>query len=921
MPETALRSVRGGKLLIVSVALVGGLLILARLAGDLYVESLWYREAGYFPVFFRRLAWFWGTRLVAGAFVAVALVASLRLVARTLGGIQIKRRFGNLEISEQLPKSYVWWGIVGTSVLLGAWFGGSVPENMSWAILAALQNVQWGVSDPVLGRDASFYVFVLPLLRSGLTFLMVVTFLVFTVTTGGYAATGAVRWGRRGIVMGEQARVHLGALVAFFVLLLAVRFWLARSILLLSGNSGVQGIFGYADAEARLPALRAMTLVTAAAAGGLMWGVWKNRLVPVIAGLGAVVIGSLVGVNFYPSLVQRLRVEPNELARETPYIEHNIRFTRMGFGLSQMERVRFEYEARDTTDWGAAFEQFEGLPVWTPATLLTTFRELEARFPYYQFENVDFDRYPSAEGGEPVPVAVSVREIDPGGIQDPNWQNLTLRERYIVGMGAVASAANRSTEQGRPLMYLTAIPPEFVGGPAAPQALRLTRPAVFFGSREQRYAVVNAAVNAGPGDGGLIQGVPGIDFPEGILMDAVARKLALAWYFRDASLLLASEVTDSSRFVFRRRVVERAEAIAPFFRYTESPYPVVHEGRIVWVLEGFTATRAFPLASPQEMDRQRASWVRNSVKVTVDAVTGETRFYALAEPDPLREAYARAFPGLLRPIDEMPAELRRHLRYPKALLNVQSRVLLQYHQETAPRFHGQEDVWALPYELFRSTNPIPYQPEYGFYRLPGGEKPTFNLTTAFVPEARPNLTGVLVGRLEEDGTPRLVLYDVPVEDQAPGPSQVEALVEQDPVISQQFSLWRTGGSEVWTGHLHLVPVGNQLLYMEPVFLAAETEAIPELRRYVVSDGRRVSMEPTLEGAVAVLAGDEQLVRRAAPPESVLPTPQGDVRWPREALELLQEAEAHLRGGDWQGFGQALDRLRTMLERIASGGSP
>jgi uncharacterized membrane protein (UPF0182 family) len=929
MAETSLRSLRGGKLLIVSLAVVGGLLILGRLLSELYVDLLWYRSTGYTPVFLRRVTWLWGIRAFWGLVVVVALVASLRLVARTLAGIQIKRRFGNLEISEQLPRTYVWWGIVGVSLLMGAWFGGSIREPVAWAVMAALQQVEWGLVEPVLGRDVSYYVFSLPLLGTVVGYLMVLVFLVFTMSTAGYAATGAVRWGRGGIIMGHQPRIHLGALVATFLALMAVRFWLSRPGLLLSGESAVTtswgaSIFGYADAEARLPALRLMTGVTLFAAAALMWGVWRNRLIPVVAALGSVVIGSLVVLQFYPSLVQRFRVAPNELEWETPYIEHNLHFTRLGFALSELERGVFRVQSGDSTDWGMARTQFVGLPVWHSETLKTTFQATESRFAYYQFQTADFTRY-ALEDGRQIPVAISVREIDPLPLQDESWQNLHLRDLYIQGRGAVAVAASERTPEGRPPMYLYGNPPEFTSGPA-PQGLRLSRPSVYFGSRSesgsQEYVIVNAAAPGAAGEN--VEGTAGVDFPEGIPLDSPLKKLTLAWRFRDPNLLFTSQISDSSRLVFLRNVVARAQEIAPFFRYDAVPYPVIVDGRIFWILEGFTATRQFPLSSavdPETPPRGRqVSYLRNSLKVTVDAVTGDTRFYALPESDPLRDAYARAFPGLLRPLDQMPEGLRAHLRYSKTMLATQAAVLQEYHQETAPRFHGRQDVWTAPEEYFQSTTPERYTPEFGIYKLPGEERPTFNLTTAFVPAGRQNLAALLVGRVEPDGGARLSLYDIPVEDQALGPHQVEALVEQEPEISQQFALWRGAGSQVWTGRLHIVPVGTRLFYMEPVLLAATDNAIPELRRFVVSDGRRVSMAPTLDEAIAALAGDAPPGPRMEDVEGRgFTAPQDTSGWPREALELLDLAERRLRGGDWTGFGVALEELRRLLERITPPG--
>jgi hypothetical protein len=308
--------------------------------------------------------------------------------------------------------------------------------------------------------------------------------------------------------------------------------------------------------------------------------------------------------------------------------------------------------------------------------------------------------------------------------------------------------------------------------------------------------------------------------------------------------------------------------------------------------------------------------VRASVKITVDALTGETAVYRVDDDDPLLEAWSRVFPGLLRPLDEMPESLRAHVRYPRALLELQAEVLLQYHQDTAARFHGQQDVWASPQELAEGVQPVPYRPEYGIYRIPGEEAPEFLLSTVFVPAGRQNLTALLVARCDPPAYGELVLYDIGVEEQVPGPRQVEALVEQDPIISQQLSLWRQGGSQVWSGHLHAVPVGSALLYMEPIFLAAEADAIPELRRFVVSDGTRVAMEPTLAEALAALA-------RAAPPGVASDPGMRGVgeggSWPREALDLLEGAEERLRQGDWAGFGEALERLRTLLREMTARG--
>jgi len=939
---------------LIALAGVAFVFLLGGLATELWVDILWHGALDVLPIFWRQALWGWGTRLAAAFFVGVVVFVNLRVVSGTLRGIQIRQKLGNLVISQELPKRYVVLGMLGISALLALWVGAAVSDQSGIDLLLALRSGSWGVTDPVLGRDASFYVFLLPLLRGAVALGLVTAFLVFASCVAGYIATGALRWGEDGLSIGDRPRKHLGLVFASFFLLLALQFWLSRYGLLQFGNSEVQGIFGFADAEARLPGLHFLTVLSVVGAVLVLFGAWRDRLGWLGGGVALVALGGLVVGQLYPSLVQRFRVAPNELARETPYIEHNIEFTRMGFGLDALERSGFDYSPPGTgpsatpIDWSAALEQFDGLPVWTDNTLLTTFRELLARFQYYNFETLAMDRYPvpTADGGTRLePVAISVREIEESEIPDPNWQNLHLRERFIQGYGVVASAAAGRTPEGRPSLYVSALPPApgeedpDVPDPDAPPttaldaalgtpaSLVLDQPAIYIGTRSQPYAIVT------PNDRTFLsadgtRGEPGVDFPRGIELSSIARKLAAAWIFEDADILFAQEVTNESRLVFRRSLSERVGRIAPFFEYSD-PYPVVHEGRVVWILEGYTATRGFPLSRAIDLGfRRSANYMRNSVKVTVDAVTGQVNFYEVPGDDPLLDAYRAAFPDLVRPFEEMPEGLRGHLRYPKTLIDVQAEILLQYHQDTAPQFHGQQDVWETPRELSQTTNAVPFRPEYGIFRLPGDEAEDFHLTTGFVPAGRQNLTAILSGRLTPEGHPQLRLFDVPLEEQVPGPRQVEALIEQDPEISQQFSLWRTGGSQVWTGHLHLVPVGPHILYMEPVFLAAEADAIPQLRGFVVSDGNRVSMEPGLRGAVEAISGavlGAEGPDAAAPGEAAAdpgaPGPEAGItaRWPVEALQLLDEAERRLREGDYQGFGQALAELRDLLRSLGEGG--
>ncbi|HSG48269.1 MAG TPA: UPF0182 family protein, partial [Longimicrobiales bacterium] len=725
MSDPTLRRLKRGRFFIILLAGAAVLLLASRVVAGLYVDALWFAEVGYGTVFWKDLRWVWGLRAVMALAVAAALYVNLRVVAGSLGTLQIRRRFGNLEIAERLPAHYISWGVAGFAAFLGLWFGASVPDGVARSALLWFNAPEWGMADPFLGRDLGYFVFSVPLLRAGVTFGLVISFLVLAVTLAGYATTGTFQFGPRGLVMTAGARRHLGILLAVFLVLLGARFSLGRSLLLLYGSSDIPGLFGYADHAARFPVMRTLAVVSVIAALGVVVGSWRNQIVPTLAGVVALVLGVILGGQVYPSLVQRFAVVPNQLERETPYIEANLRFTRLGFGVEEMERSMVETRLDAPVPWDLAMDRFKGLSVWSTNALLNTFRERQARFEYYDFSAPQLDRYPGPDG--PVPVAIAVREVDPTGIDDPNWQNLHLRERFVVGNGVVAVAATERTSDWGPRYHISGIPPEFDSG--APDGLTVERSSIFFASRSQAYALVNPTDTTFLAPDGS-PGVAGTDFPKGIRMGTLLRKLAVAWHLQEANVLFAGEVAEDSRLVLHRSVLERVQRVAPFLRYPETPYPVVHEGRVVWMVEGFTGTRYFPLARPFEFEfRRPVAYARNSVKVTVDAVTGEMSFYTLPQSDPLLDGWRAAYPGLFKPLEEMPAGLRRHLRYPQALLGLQAQVLLQYHQETAQTFFEQEEQWALSQELGQNTSPIPYRPEYAIVQFPGDEEPHFQIST------------------------------------------------------------------------------------------------------------------------------------------------------------------------------------------------
>jgi len=899
-------------------------LLLSRWVAGLVVDALWFHGEGAGRVFWTRSLADWGARLLSGLVAGVVVAQSLRPVARRFANLQIRRRLGDLVIQERIPPQMLRWVWRGGGILAGLWFAAAIPRGIGITILLAFVGPQTGVVDPVLGADLGFFLFRLPAFAGVLTWGILLTLFVLALVGGGYLASGGLRIEANEIRTSAPVVRHLSGMLAVLFFLVSLRLGIAPHLLLSDGSSAVQGIVGAADVSARIPALRLTALVAFFASMAMAWGSVRGRLLPALVGGSGVTVFALVALWAYPGMVQRFQVQPNELIRETPHIERAVEATLRGFGLGEMNRQRLRYRSPLDSDLELAAGALARVPLWTEKTLDETFSQVEARFEYYGFGGIHFTRYP--DPGQPdleIPVALAVREIIPTGIplEGQTWQNLHLRERYVSGIGGVAGPANRQTTEGRMPAWVAAVPPEFRKGPGVPPALELTRPQVHIGILPQRYSILTPTPEAFRGPDGEI-GTAGKDFPRGIPMGSIARRILLAWAFQDLNLLISGEVGRTSRLVHRRDVGARVRALAPFLYFPERPYAVVENGRFYWIIEGFSTSTQYPLSVAHSVDaRFRVNYLRNSVKAVVDAVTGDTRFYAVDPSDPVLQGWGAVFPGLLKNLEEAPDALIGHFRYSRWYLERQIQVLLRYHQTDPAVFHGQQDRWAVPMEVPDAQGVIPYRPHHAFLTLPDDAEESWVLSTALIPAGRQNLASFLASRWSPDRGGEILLWDVPQEDQVAGPRQVSALVEQDPVIAEQFSLWRRGGSDVSTGHLYLVPVGETLLYMEPVFLAAESNPIPEIRRYIVSDGRRVAMEPTLQGAIQALRTGERGRLERSIQESEGAVLEGDVlpspTYVQDALGLLEDAETRLRQGDWEGFGRGLEQLRSLLRRLAT----
>ena len=871
-------------------------LIFGRLIVGVYTEVLWYNQLGYSSVFWTRWVTDISVRAVMAVLGAIIVFGNLWVVARRLGPVHVRRRYGNLEISEQIPRKVVLIGITLAALLAGWWlanikYGGGQSLNL----LTALRRAPFGLDDPLFGMDLSFYMFALPAYLQLLDFLLLAALWALILSVLGYNLVGGVRWQQNRITIDRGARMHAVLLFATMLLLIGLRFWVARYGVLLAGT-GINGAVGYTDVHARLPGDRIIAVLSMVTAGVVIFSVLRERWAPAIAS-AAVLVVAAIGLGWaYPSFIQRFRVDPNEFAFEEPYLKWNIDFTRRAYGLDKVQRVNYPYRAPDISPAEIA-EELRLAPVWDSEPLQQVLNQLHAGFRYYHFNDVDKDRYGDQQ------VAISVREFLPGGLPESSrtWQNVHFDPTYIRGLGAVVSPATVMA-QGEPATWLRNINP-IERAPDTPPEIDLTEPSIYFGETMTEFAVIRSSARVP---------VPSTAVP----ISSFPRVLAFAWRLADKNLLFTGGLVGQSHIIYRRPVTERVRALAPFVAWDADPYPVIHQGRIVWIIDGYTVSNMFPLARNIDVrEIGGVRYLRNSVKATVDAVSGETRLYAYDGADPVLRTYANVFPTLFTPLSELPPELGAHVRYPVLFLREQAQLLGVYHLVNADAFYRGEDVWQLPLSgESAGAESLEFNPVYQMMRLPGEAEPSYVLNAPLIARQRRNMTAMLVVRNDAERYGELTLYELPRNQVIPGPGQVETLVEQDATIAPQLTLWRQAGSRLTLGRPRVMPIDSGFVYMMPLFLSAQGSPIPELQRIIISDGTRVAMAPTREDAVAGVFGGGATPAPAAAPQPPRPTPAAGAPQgvPQRALQLLEQAEQALRAGDYAGFGRYMNELRAYL---------
>jgi len=633
----------------------------------------------------------------------------------------------------------------------------------------------------------------------------------------------------------------------------------------------------------------------------------RSGLRLVAGGLIALALVWVAGLGVYPALLQRLRVTPNELAAERPFIEHNIRMTRQAYGLDHI--VEREFPADETLD-ARALERnsatIKNIRLWDYRPLLRTFAQLQEIRTYYKFVDVDNDRY--VVNGEYRQLMLSPRELSYQHLQSRIWINEHLT--FTHGYGAVVGPVNRITAEGLPEFLVKDIPPQSTGG-----FPKITRPQIYYGEVSNEYVLVKTKsqeLDYPSGDQNVYTTYSGAG---GIPLSSFLRKVLFAVRFGEIKMLLSNDLTDQSRIMIHRTVVQRVRQIAPFFRFDRDPYMVVdNDGRLIWMLDGYTTTNRYPYSDPVP---GIGNYIRNSVKVTVDAYDGTVIFYRADETDPIVRAYGGAFPGLLKPLDKMPEGLRRHIRYPEDFFAIQARKYATYHMLDPQVFYNKEDLWAVPRRAIEGRD-RDMEPYFTIMRPPGEQKEEFILLTLFNPARRDNMIAWMAARSDPPNYGRLIVFNFPKQKLVYGPRQIDARIDQDPVISQQLSLWNQRGSTVIRGSLLAIPIDQSLIYVQPLYLAAsEQGALPELRRVIVAYGNQIAMEPTLEQSLSRIFGGRQSATAAAPPAAGAPSDAatGVRQLVQRAWESWTRAQDALRRSDWATYGAEQKRLEEALRGL------
>jgi len=905
-------------LAIVAIALLGiffpGLIALV-------TDWWWFQEIGYQIVFTRTL----GTRvllfLAGGGFAFGLLYLNLRIAQRGLVPNPIL-----LQLAQSAPRLNLTVALRRASLpaALGLGLLAGLGATAAWdVVLAAIYRVPFGIKDPVFSRDIGFYVFTLPALSAALGFLATVATLSLVLLVPVYAVRGDLVPAPRRLRIEPSAGLHIAIVLAVLLLLSALRLWMVDIPSLLYSTTGPLVGASYTDLHAQLPALRLSAVVAGLAAVAIVIGALRDRLLPYgLWAVGGYLVVAFVGRGLFPQVMQKLIVAPTELTRETPYLRNHIIATRQAWGLDSVDVRELRGEAGLTlANIRANGPTIENVRLWDRDPLLMTFGQLQEIRTYYDFVSVDDDRY--WIDGKYRQVLLSPRELNVASLPTRTFINEHLT--FTHGMGLTLGPVNQVTSEGLPVLFVKDLPP------TSTVSLKITRPQIYYGELENEFVFVGTLqreFDHPSGDENVYAAYAG---KGGVRVGTLLRRLALAIRFGSSKILFSQDISNDSRVLYYRNIKERAGVALPFLRFDRDPYLVLaDDGTLQWILDAYTTSEGYPYA--QRLN-DGTNYMRNSVKVVIDAYNGSLTAYLSAPADPVIRTWARAFPGIFAPLDRMPDGLRAHIRYPDDIYRIQTSLYATYHMDQPEDFYHREDQWQIP-AVAEREGAVPFM-RHLVMRLPEESKAEFIYMVPFTPRGKDNLAAWMVARNDGQAYGKLRVYRLSRQKLAFGPIQIQNRINQNTDISRQISLWDQRGSRVIRGDLLVIPIEESLLYVQPLYLQAEGGRIPELKRVVVAYENRVVMGENLEAALAELFGGAPTTGREPEPPvaAAAPAPGGapvagrapvvDSAFRALATEARQRYEAALQAQrelDWSRYGEEMRRLGALLERLGPRGS-
>jgi uncharacterized membrane protein (UPF0182 family) len=924
---------------IIAVILV--LLLLLTGSARFYTDLLWFHEVGFASVLWTSLRTQFFVGLAVGVFTAALVWLNLKLAEKLApayrpGTYIVGGRPDPMDQYRTAFTPFVHWIRLGIALAVGLITG--IGASSSWqTVLLWVNRVPFGQTDPQFHKDIGFYIFQLPFLNQISSWIWFALMASLVLSLGAHYFFGAIRpeQGWRGVI--PAALAHVSVLLGLLALVKAAQYLLGTYGLDFSARGVVTGA-SYTDVRAQLPALKLLALISVISAVLFLVNIRVRRLVLPLAAVAIWIFTAVLAGTAWPFVVQRFSVEPQEPQREGPYIARNLTATRDAYGLGDVQSEPYAATPRLTA---ADIKSNQGLlhnvRLWDPGVLQQAYGQLQAIRTYYKFDDVDIDRY--MVNGEERQVLLSARELSLDEIESKSWQNLHLQ--YTHGFGLVASLANESTAAGQPRFLVSDVPPRPIPGA---ESLNPTEPRVYFGEgfQSNEYSVVKSkqpeldyALEEGQVKRSTYEGTGGI--PVGNIF----RRMAFAIREGDPNLVLSGLISSDSRILIYRNIRDRVRRAAPFLSYDSDPYLAVVDGRLDWIVDAYTSSRWYPYsqrfnASESVNSDQAAAlsgslnYVRNSVKVVVDAYNGTMAFHVVDPTDPLIRAWSKAFPDLFSKTPPSP-DLQAHFRYPEDLFKLQSEVYRTYHMTDPLDFYSKQDQWDIPTTpvigTFGTTEDTDLvSPVYLLLRLPGETQDEFVLTRPFTPRSRPNMVSSLIGRSDPGHYGQLVSLQFPRTINIPGPQQVDNLINQDVSISETLTLLNQRGSKIQFGSLVILPIGNSILYVQPLFVQAENVGNPELKKVALVLGQKVVLADNFDQALKDLLGSLEPPTptpnpSVSPGPNPSPSPGGNGggnpeldRIVAKAGNLYRQAKAALAAGDFAKYGALIDRIGTLLQR-------